>query len=231
MAAFRWEIPARFNMGRDVADRHAGALALIEIGPSGETRELRFDEISASPTGWRTSSSRAASSAETASPSSSRRGTRRRWRTSPPGRRDDLGAAVHALRRGGAGVPPPEQRRERPGHRPRAASQAGEAARPAARSEDRPLRRWSRGRHARSARAARASLGSVPGGGDRCRGACADHLHQRHDRPAQGRVACAAGADRHTSPVSSTRTTASRSPATGSGRRRTGPGSAACSTW
>jgi acetyl-CoA synthetase len=47
MPAYRWEIPARFNMGRDVADRHAGALALIEIDPSGRTRELRFEEISA----------------------------------------------------------------------------------------------------------------------------------------------------------------------------------------
>ena len=47
MPAYRWEIPARFNMGRDVADRHAGALALIEIEPSGRTREFRFEEISA----------------------------------------------------------------------------------------------------------------------------------------------------------------------------------------
>ncbi|HZR08310.1 MAG TPA: AMP-binding protein, partial [Myxococcales bacterium] len=46
MAAFRWEIPARFNMGRDVADRHGAALALIEIAASGQTREFRFDEIS-----------------------------------------------------------------------------------------------------------------------------------------------------------------------------------------
>ena len=47
MPAFRWEVPARFNMGRDVADRHAGAVALIEIEPSGRTREFRFEEISA----------------------------------------------------------------------------------------------------------------------------------------------------------------------------------------
>ena len=47
MAAHEWQIPARFNMGRDVADRHGGALALIEIEPSGKTREFRFDEISA----------------------------------------------------------------------------------------------------------------------------------------------------------------------------------------
>ncbi|MGZ6125091.1 MAG: AMP-binding protein, partial [Myxococcales bacterium] len=47
MAAFRWDVPARFNMGRDVADRHGGALALIEIEPSGKTREFRFEEISA----------------------------------------------------------------------------------------------------------------------------------------------------------------------------------------
>lgn len=47
MPAFRWDVPARFNMGRDVADRHGGALALIEIAPSGQTREFRFEEISA----------------------------------------------------------------------------------------------------------------------------------------------------------------------------------------
>ncbi len=47
MPAYEWRIPPRFNMGRDVADRHGGALALIEIEPSGRTREFRFDEISA----------------------------------------------------------------------------------------------------------------------------------------------------------------------------------------
>ncbi len=47
MGAFRWEIPAQFNMGRDVADRQGGALALIEVEPSGQTREFRFDEIAA----------------------------------------------------------------------------------------------------------------------------------------------------------------------------------------
>src|SRR5206468_12153381 len=34
-------------MGADVADRHRGALALVEIEPSGKTRELTFDAISA----------------------------------------------------------------------------------------------------------------------------------------------------------------------------------------
>ena len=47
MAAYEWHVPARFNMGRDVADGHGGALALIEIEPSGKTREFRFEEISA----------------------------------------------------------------------------------------------------------------------------------------------------------------------------------------
>ena len=46
MPAFRWQIPERFNMGADVSDRHGAALALIEIEPSGKTRELTFDAIS-----------------------------------------------------------------------------------------------------------------------------------------------------------------------------------------
>jgi acetyl-CoA synthetase len=45
--AFRWNIPERFNMGADVADRHGDKLALVEIDPSGKTRELTFDAISA----------------------------------------------------------------------------------------------------------------------------------------------------------------------------------------
>src|SRR5438874_3736 len=47
MPAFRWQIPERFNMGADVSDRHGASLALIEIDPSGKTRELTFDAISA----------------------------------------------------------------------------------------------------------------------------------------------------------------------------------------
>ena len=47
MAAFRWNIPERLNIGADVADRHGRALALIEIDPSGTTREFTFDAISA----------------------------------------------------------------------------------------------------------------------------------------------------------------------------------------
>ena len=47
MPGYDWKIPPRFNMGRDVADRHRGALALIEIDPSGKPREFRFEEISA----------------------------------------------------------------------------------------------------------------------------------------------------------------------------------------
>src|SRR2546428_7100887 len=47
MPAFRWQIPERFNMGADVSYRHGAAIALIEIEPSGKTRELTFDAISA----------------------------------------------------------------------------------------------------------------------------------------------------------------------------------------
>jgi len=44
--AFRWSIPARFNIGADVADRHGPALALIELDPSGAARNFTFDEVS-----------------------------------------------------------------------------------------------------------------------------------------------------------------------------------------
>ena len=50
MTAFRWNIPARFNIGTDVADRPAakGAkLALIELDPTGRTREFSFRDIAA----------------------------------------------------------------------------------------------------------------------------------------------------------------------------------------
>jgi acetyl-CoA synthetase len=50
MAAFRWNVPARFNIGTDVADRPAAqgaSLALIELDPAGRTRELSFSEIAA----------------------------------------------------------------------------------------------------------------------------------------------------------------------------------------
>src|SRR5258705_12660976 len=47
MVAFRWDIPERFNIGVDVADRFPSARALIEIDPSGAVREFTFDAISA----------------------------------------------------------------------------------------------------------------------------------------------------------------------------------------
>ena len=43
---FRWTIPERFNIGRDVVYRHGDALALIEIDPSGKKREYSFLHIS-----------------------------------------------------------------------------------------------------------------------------------------------------------------------------------------
>src|SRR5437660_1489844 len=45
--SFRWQIPARFNLGVDVCDRHGDALALIEIDPAGKVREHRFAQMSA----------------------------------------------------------------------------------------------------------------------------------------------------------------------------------------
>ena len=47
MVAFSWDIPERFNIGVDVADRYPSARALIEIDPSGGAREFTFDAISA----------------------------------------------------------------------------------------------------------------------------------------------------------------------------------------
>ena len=79
MVAFRWDIPERFNIGADVADRYPSARALIEIDPSGAAREFTFDAISAL-------SNRQASSRATASPLCFRSGTRRPSPTSPPGR-------------------------------------------------------------------------------------------------------------------------------------------------
>ena len=48
---FRWEIPARYNMGVDVADKHAGrdpaALALIDLDPDGGVAEYSFGDLKA----------------------------------------------------------------------------------------------------------------------------------------------------------------------------------------
>ena len=58
----------------------------------------------------------------------------------------------------------------------------------------------------------------------------ADGLHLGHDRSAEGRAACASRAARASSRHRDCRTNSCRSRATGSGRRPTGPGPAACST-
>ena len=45
---FRWRIPARFNIGRDVVDRHADGsrrLALTMVGADGSARRYSFDDI------------------------------------------------------------------------------------------------------------------------------------------------------------------------------------------
>ena len=46
MGPFRWSIPARFNVGADVADRHGSTLALIELDPSGAARNFTFNDVS-----------------------------------------------------------------------------------------------------------------------------------------------------------------------------------------
>ena len=48
---FRWEIPARYNIGVDVADKHAArdpaALALIDLDPDGGVAEYSFGDLTA----------------------------------------------------------------------------------------------------------------------------------------------------------------------------------------
>ncbi len=45
---FRWEIPARFNIGLACADRHPpDALALVAVASDGSRREFTFRELSA----------------------------------------------------------------------------------------------------------------------------------------------------------------------------------------
>ena len=58
----------------------------------------------------------------------------------------------------------------------------------------------------------------------------ADHLHLRHDRKAQGRAACPPRPARPSAGRADCRRSSSRSRATCSGRRPTGPGPAGCST-
>ncbi len=46
--AFRWSIPERYNIARDVCDRHASdptKIALIHEGPDGSVREITFTEL------------------------------------------------------------------------------------------------------------------------------------------------------------------------------------------
>src|SRR3954465_12389763 len=46
-AGFRWSIPARYNIGTDVCDRHAGGnpLALIYISEGASERRFGFDDV------------------------------------------------------------------------------------------------------------------------------------------------------------------------------------------
>lgn len=46
--SFRWDLPARFNMGVACADRHPAArLALVELRPDGTARECTFGDLTA----------------------------------------------------------------------------------------------------------------------------------------------------------------------------------------
>src|SRR5260370_15098926 len=50
ISAFRWEIPARYNIGVDVVDKHVaaghgGRLALIHESENGAVRRFSFDDL------------------------------------------------------------------------------------------------------------------------------------------------------------------------------------------
>jgi acetyl-CoA synthetase len=48
MTAFRWNVPARFNIGTDVSNRQDGAaLALLELDPAGKARPFSFGDVAA----------------------------------------------------------------------------------------------------------------------------------------------------------------------------------------
>ena len=47
VAGFRWRVPARYNIGADVCDRHAAGnpLALIHVEADGATRSYGFEDL------------------------------------------------------------------------------------------------------------------------------------------------------------------------------------------
>ena len=236
--AFRWRVPERYNIGVDVCDRHAdgsGRLALVLISRTSGGR------CGASPS---TTLNRAANRLANALAAHGLARGDRVGVLLPQAPETaiahlaaykagaDRGAAVRAVRPGRARVPARAIRGAGgAGHRRGDLAKVAGDPRPACRTCAR-LRRSTARRdgtldfHAelaprrRRLRAGR-HRGRRPGG---------HHLHLGHDRPAQGRAARAPRPARATCPASSCRTSSSRSPATCSGRRPTGPGSAACST-
>ena len=111
---------------------------------------------------------------------------------------------------------------------PDAAEPVGDPRAPARPGKRDRRGRSARGRDPRVGCAAGEGVRSVPSGRHRAHGSRRDHLHQRHDRSAEGRAAAAFRAARQPAGL---RVLARRLPAAGrpaSGRRRTGRGPAAC---
>jgi hypothetical protein len=88
VAAFRWEIPARYNIGVDVADKHVldghgDQLALIYESESGTVERFSFADIARKSNQLANLLGRMASAPATASPFCYPSGRRLRLVTSP----------------------------------------------------------------------------------------------------------------------------------------------------
>ena len=236
---FRWQVPAQFNIGVEVCDRWAerdpGKLAIVARGAGRPRagRELRLAARDLEPArqcacgAWHRArrprrDPAAAGARGRGDPYrdlQARRALRCRWRrcsapTRIAYRLQNSGAK--ALITNAQGLAKIAEIRRTQAMRCRTSSwSCRSTGRATARSALRET-------------LARASADFTPRR-DRGRRSGDDDLHLGHHRPAQGRAACPSRADRPHAGHRDCRTSSSRSPATASGRRRTGPGPAACS--
>ena len=233
--AFRWHVPDRYNIGVDCCDRHAGRHGRLRADlrrADGAVERYTFDDAEAAVEPPR----------QRARGLGCARGDRvgvllpQRPETAIAhlaGYKLGLhrGAAVRAVRPGRARVPARRQRRRRPGHRRREPAEVARSATGCPTSRTILVVDGAGGRAPPICRrAADARLRRLRAGRHRGRRSGADHLHLGHDRPAEGRAARPSRPARPPARRASCRTSSSRSRATSSGRRPTGPGSAGCST-